>query len=125
MVKAQRARALVLMRARLRARYRLHACAELDRRADCIASVQRAALERHVDELGGPAEAIEMRFRLFEVLLLEHPKPDALAGRLILGALEREAVVSALLNPAQVDGGGGLVAHLQADHFGVEIAGAR
>src|SRR5262245_41787385 len=63
-----------------------------------------------------------MRLRALEVVLGEHAEADALALRLAQGALEREAVVAALLHPAQPDRVGILVAHDQAQHLDVEIA---
>src|SRR3954470_8344629 len=87
--------------------------------------MQRASLKRDVDELSGNSLRIEMRFRLFEVFVLEHPQADTLAGGLLLGALERQAMMRALLNAAEMDRGGGLVGDLQADHFGVEVAPPR
>ena len=71
---------------------------------------------------GGDAGAIEVRFGLVEVLVGEHPHADALALRLAAGALEREAVVAALLHAAQPDRVGGLVAHDQAHHLDIEVA---
>ena len=76
----------------------------------------------HLNESGGNASAIEMRLRALEVVLGEHAEADALALRLAQGALEREAVVAALLHPAQPDRVGVLVAHDQTQHLGVEIA---
>ena len=66
-----------------------------------------------------------MRFRLFEVSLFEHSEAHPFAAGLILSALERQAVMRTFLNAAQVDRSSGLVTHLQADHFGVEIAAFR
>ena len=83
--------------------------------------MQGAALMRNVDEGRGDAGAIEVRFRLAQILVGEHPKATrshGLAGR----SLEREAVVTALLDPAQPDRVGILVAHDQAHHLDVEVA---
>jgi hypothetical protein len=84
--------------------------------------MQGAALMGHLDESGGNARAIEMRLRALKVVLGEHAKADALALRLSQRALEREAVVAALLHPAQPDRVGILVAHDQTQHLDVEIA---
>jgi len=84
--------------------------------------MQGAALMRNVDEGRGDAGAIEVRFRLAQILVGEHPKADALALRLAGRSLEREAVVTALLDPAQPDRVGILVAHDQAHHLDVEVA---
>ena len=104
------------------ARHRRHGGAQLDRRAGWVGEMQRAALVQHLDERRGDAGAIEMRFGLVEVLVGEHPHADALALRLAAGALEREAVVAALLYAAQPDRVGGLVAHDQAQDLDIEVA---
>ena len=65
---------------------------------------------------------VEMRLRLVEVLVGEHAKADALALRLAGRALQREAVVAALLDAAQPDRVGVLVAHDQPHHLDVEVA---
>ena len=76
----------------------------------------------HLDEGRGDADASEVRFRLVEVFVGEHPKADALALRLAGRALEREAVVTAFLHSAQPDRVGVLVAHDQPQHLDIEVA---
>jgi hypothetical protein len=66
--------------------------------------------------------ALSMRFGLLQVLLHEDAEADALAHRLAVGALEREAVMTALLDTAQPERVDGLVGDDQADHLGVEVA---
>src|SRR3954452_2922815 len=102
MIHPQRARAFVLVCARLHAWQRFHPRAEFKRRARRVGHMQRAALKRHINELCRNAAAVEMRLGLFEVFLLESPEADALTGRLVLCLLQGEAVMGALLDPAEV-----------------------
>jgi len=102
------------------ARLLLHRGDEIDHGAHVVRVAQRAALERHVDQLRRNAGLVEMRFRLVEILLVEDVHADRLAARLARGLLQREAVVLALLDAAQPERIRVLVADEQSDHLGVE-----
>ena len=99
-----------------------HGGAQFDRRSGRVGKMQRTALVGNLDESRRNADAREVRFRLVEVFVGEHPKADAFALRLAGRPLEREAVVTMLLHSAQPDRVRILVAHDQAQHLGIEVA---
>ena len=88
-----------------------------DRRAADVGDVQGAALVRHLDPFRRQA-LFEMRLRLLQVLLGEHPHADPLGLR--LGALEHQAVTTGLGDATQVDGVVALVADDEADQVDVK-----
>ncbi len=99
----------------------LHLEVELERVALGVGGVQRAALERHLDELGGQLPLLEERVGAVEVLLaadLEaQPLRDGLGP-----ALQHERVVIALLHAAEIDRVLAGILDLQADSALVEGA---
>ena len=107
------------------ARHGLHGRDQFDRRAGGIVEVQRAVLVRRLDERGLDAGLVEMRLGLVEVFVHEHAEADALALRLAGGLLQRERMMRALLDAAQPERVGVLVADDQAHHLGVEVAALR
>ena len=120
MIHPQRACALVGVGLGLRAQLRRHARDKFERRSGPVVDVQRAALERHIDEPRRTPARSKCAFALSRSLSVEDPKPDALANRLAPGLLQGEAVMTALLDAVQPDRLVVLVADIETDHLGVE-----
>ena len=121
-VQPLRVRALVLLEVDVQPRPGLHGRAQLQRRADRIAHVQRAALVRHVHPLGRQVPVPEVPVGDVQVVLEEHPEPDPAGRAAVGGLLQHQAVVARLGQPAQVDRRVVLLGHHQTQDLGVEVA---
>jgi hypothetical protein len=87
--------------------------------------MQRAVLVRDLDKPGIDADAVEMRLGLVEIVIHEHTKAYPLAPRLARGFLQRQRMMRALLDAAQPECIGGLIADDEPHDLGVEVAAPR
>jgi hypothetical protein len=83
--------------------------------------VKRAALVRDLHPLRRQSGTAKMRLGLVEIVLAEDPEADPAADRRTGRALQHQAVMAGLLEPAQIDGVGGALAHHQPDQLAVEL----
>src|SRR5262245_22871561 len=80
---------------------------------------------RHVGPTGRTAAATEVLLRALEVVLAEHAQADAGAHRRPGVTANRDAVVSALLKPAQVEHAIRRFSRHEAEHVAIEGAARR
>ena len=99
----------------------VHLEIELERVALAVGGVQRAALERHLDELRGQLALLEEGMRAVEVLLAADLEAEPL-GHGLARPLQDEGVVVALLHAAQIERVLARLLHVQADDALVEGA---
>ena len=83
------------------ARHHRHGRAELERRADRIGDLQRAALMRHLGPGRGATFRVEKGLAPVEIGLGEHAHADARAGGFVALA-QHQAVMAGLLDAAEI-----------------------
>ena len=122
MIEPQRARAFVVMKLLQLGRHLVDLGAELERRADRVIHMQGLALVRHLDPAHRKAALLEIVRRAREIVISEHAQPDAPAhGRASL-APDGDAVMRALLEPAQVERVISNFGSDEAEHVRIESA---
>jgi hypothetical protein len=104
------------------ARLDRHAGAEFERGADRVAHMQGAALVRGFDERRRQAGALEIVLGPLEIILAIDPQAHALAHRRVRARLEDEAVMTGLLDAAQIECLSVVIADREAQRVAIEGA---
>ena len=105
-------------------RPRFHAGAELERRADRVVDMQRAALMRHLDIGGRQSGALEIALGGVEIVLGVDAQARCARRSAPTRLLEDEAVMAGLLDAAQIERAAVLVADRKAERIAIEGAAA-
>jgi len=79
------------------------------------------ALVRHLTHWHGSCCCSNACLAPLQLLVVEHAETDALASRFVLGQLDGEAMMAALLDPAQIKRVAVLVADHEPEHFGIKL----
>ena len=121
-VEATGRRALVHLHLHVAPRLMRHRGDDLKRGAHHVDGVQGGALEGLVGPAARQPVLLKGVLGALQFLLVVNAHTHAQAGRLVLGALDREAVMRPLLKAAQVERVLVLVAYQEPEHLGVELA---
>jgi hypothetical protein len=121
MVETECAGTLVSFIADMKAFPRLHTRAQFNRDSVGVDDPERPCFERSLDPGRLVSLGVEIDLGPIEIGVLEDSVADCSADRLVAGSPEDQAVMTNLLNTAQVGGIGILIADGKADHFGVEF----